>query len=156
MTNRTSELFQPIQTAIGILDGRDAIFLDRVHYDIYPLKLTLIGSLNGTLSSAGQSGIFYDYCLTFFDIQALQTVELDLALPPEGHSSFDQVLNSRWLSRLQLADERNVVPQTIVARCNHYRLWTYDYVFDVICSRYELTVQADHPGTPQADGAGVH
>src|SRR5262245_35500722 len=116
MTTSNAEVFQPIQTAIGIVGGRDAIFLDKVQYEIHPLTLTLTGSLNGTLSSVGQSGAVYGYCLTFFHIQAWQTLELDLALPHEGQSSFDQVLNSHWLARLQVADEQNGVPQTGVAR----------------------------------------
>jgi len=38
-------------TAVGIVGGRDAIFLDDVQCGVNPLKLTLTGSFNGLLGS---------------------------------------------------------------------------------------------------------
>ena len=43
--------FQPVETSIGILYGRDAIFLDRLDVDINQDTLTLQGDFNGRLAS---------------------------------------------------------------------------------------------------------
>jgi hypothetical protein len=141
-----TEVFEPVQTPLGILSGRDAIYLDHVQCSVNPLKLVLIGSFNGMLASELPQRGFYDYSLTFVNVQAFQTIELDL-MEYDSQSSFDQVLHSQWLSRLQQRDAAHSVPQTIIATCKHYRLWTYDYVFNVICSEYELAVQLDNPHT---------
>lgn len=142
-----TEVFEPIETPLGILSGRDAIFLDETQCDMP--SLILRGAFSGSLSSKGRKHLYYDYSLTFFQVQALRVLELDWAEAiytyknqNKGQSSFDEVLHSSWLASLQ-ADA--TYPLQVIDKCKHYRIWTYDHMFDVICSHYELTIQLDNP-----------
>ena len=64
------QLFQPVNTPIGILKGRDAIFLDKLDIDIQQGTLTLEGGFNGRLASEPISEEV-GYSLTFYDVLAL-------------------------------------------------------------------------------------
>ena len=76
-----------------------------------------------------QSGRLTD-CV-FCDVLALQMTELDTweALQ-DGHwteTSSDEVVNSTWLARIK-----------VTATLRHLVFQTYDHVFEVLCTRYEL------------------
>ncbi len=46
-----SEYFEPIETEVGIIFGRDAIYLDDIKFNLFPHKATFFGELNGHLCS---------------------------------------------------------------------------------------------------------
>jgi hypothetical protein len=92
--------FQPIETELGNIYGRDAIYLDSLDtVSLYPFNLKLVGSINGALCSKSSIEGFFPYELRFNRILALKIVELD-SWDHSSSSSFDEVVNSKWLQSL--------------------------------------------------------
>ena len=132
------EIYTPIETMVGLIKCRDAIFLDDLKFDYAKNSITLLGQLNGNLCSKNETGQQYiDYSLTFTGLLGLQMIELDFSLYA-GQSSFDMVENSKWLAHMHENDSASKV----TAQHQHYLLMTYDDVFDVICASYDLKVIA--------------
>ncbi len=124
------EICQPIETVIGIIKGRDAIFLDTFNYDGNTLFLR--GTINGNLASnTSEQDVFYS--ITFRGVLALQVIELDswfnMAWSDNRDSSFDEVINSRWQADLG----GKVNPEH-----KHYSFVTYDDVIDVVCDSFKI------------------
>jgi len=122
---------QPIKTEIGFLKGRDAIYLDKFDVAIQPATLELEGSFNGKLASK-PTNEWIDYSIIFSGVLAFKVIELDL-WDFSSASSFDEVINSEWRSKLN----GKVSPEN-----KHYLIQTYDYVVEVICERFLLTIKA--------------
>ncbi len=121
-----SSIHTPIETPIGILTGRDAIYLDKFEFDSF--NLTLTGSFNGHLAS-NTTERWIEYELTFFGVLALKLIELD-SWDFKCASSFDEVLNSEWQAKLG---------GKVSQRHKHYFFQAYDEVIEVICNSYALT-----------------
>jgi hypothetical protein len=128
------QLFQPIKTPIGILKGRDAIFLDRLNIDIQQGILTLEGGFNGELASEPISEEV-GYSLVFYGVLALKVIELD-SWDYKCASSFDEVVNSEWCAKLGGKVDESF---------KHYMVQTYDDVIDVVCRKFTLTIKASEP-----------
>ncbi len=142
-----SEQFIPIETELGYLMGRDCIYFDTVIQDGWD-NLIFKGSLNGGLVSKrrhlNQKKIkWFHYKLTFKRVLTCFSCELDtyenitrLAHTDyfEG-SSFDLVEKSTWLKSLPVRDDfdRKIY--------KHYRIKTYDVVYDIICVSYEMKIK---------------
>ena len=121
---------EPILTALGKLDGRNAIYLDDVRQSFSLNKLTFIGELNGKLCSNNVSGYrWYSYELTFDLIQAYDCRELELC-KWNTDSSFDEIIDSELIAELKLGEKGY----------RHYILSTYDYVYRIICKGFELKI----------------
>ena len=130
-----SEQYVPCETVVGIIAGRDAIYLDDVQYTPSALCLTLRGDLNGSLCSQNKGGAeWITYELTFLGVFAFRMIEIDLS-GWRGQSSFDKVRNSTWLSELLAHDKT----QSLSSRHNHFYVMTYDHVFDIIAKSYSLS-----------------
>jgi hypothetical protein len=68
-----SEHYVPCETVVGITAGRDAIYLDGVHYTPSELRLTLQGDLTGSLCSQNEDGAAWiAYKLTFLGVLAFR------------------------------------------------------------------------------------
>ncbi len=117
-----------IVTELGILKGRDCIYLDRVSFENGTSTLVMEGKVNGNLCSERQIGRVFAYVLKFNGLLALKMIELD-SWDFTGESSFDEILDSDWIRTLG----GKVTPSR-----RHFRIQTYDDVFDVVCSGYEL------------------
>ena len=131
MTSGPEQRYVPIETPLGELRGRDAIYLDEV--SIGEGVLTLRGELNGRLLSQPRES-YVGYALTFNGLIAFSMTTLE-ASAEFGASSFDEVLHSGWLRNIR----NNVEPD--VLSCDglrHFFIRTYDDVFSVICREYEL------------------
>lgn len=134
------ERFRAIDTQIGALVGRDAIHLNSVFYD--GGNLIIEGSFNGRLASIPTNEDVF-YRLTFSGVLALKMIELDSSdhfdlmgeTAREG-SSFDEILNSRWVAELGGKVTRDH---------KHYSFGTYDDIFDVVCDGYELQAWISKP-----------
>lgn len=136
----------PIETALGRLDGRDCIYLDRFAFEDGTGTLVLDGAINGTLCTIPQPGRFVPFTLRFLGVLAVKMVELD-SCDWDFESSFDEVRDSEWISSLG---------GKVTAAHRHFFVQTYDYVFDVVvCEGYEFDVQmiaAEPPAAPDRDG----
>lgn len=124
------ELFNPIETAVGHLKGRDAIYLERFEYDPHGF-LRLTGEINGALASKPVNG-FVRYSLTFSKVLAFKVVDLDSA-PVKGSSSFNEVVNSEWGKTLG---------GKITPAHKHYWIQTYDDVIEVMATKFNLSLDA--------------
>ncbi len=126
-----------IETEIGVLWGRDCVYLDHTSK---PNAGTLL--LRGTINSrivrnylpppGWEQAKHLPYELLFHNVLGFQMLELDAwgtqneDLSALSESCFEEVENSMWLRRLN--DKRE--------RLRHLRLATYDDVFDVLCETY--------------------
>jgi hypothetical protein len=129
LTQQTKQEYQPIQTPIGTLFGRDAIFLDTCALNCDYMSLTLHGTINARLASRPVDREIA-YTLTFVGILALKMVELD-SWSHFGASSFDEVIHSNWIRELN---------GKVTQEEKHFQLVTYDHVFEVVCSHFRMTL----------------
>jgi len=132
--------FKAIETQIGVLVGRNAIYLNSVFYD--GGNLIIEGSFNGRLASIPTNEDVF-YRLIFSGVLALKMTELDsfyyfdpMSKTAGEGSSFDEILNSRWVAELGGKVTRNH---------KHYSFGTYDDIFDVVCDGYELQTWISKP-----------
>lgn len=136
--------FQPIETQIGVLVGRNAIYLNSTFYDGY--NLILEGSFNGHLASKPtDEDVFYR--LTFSGVLSLRMIEIDSLYHSnpmkdiEGDGScFDKIVNSSWIAG---------VGGKVTPNHKHYHFGTYDDTFEIACENYELKTWITTPFVTQ-------
>lgn len=123
---------------LGILNGRDCIYIDKVTFDSWD-SLTFKGQINGSLASEIRKELWIPYKLTFKRVLAYYACELDTFLNSEygGYMTFDYgdftvVENSEKLKNLPIREDfdRSIY--------KHYRVFTYDTVFDIIAVDFEF------------------
>ncbi len=123
------EHYEPITTPVGIINGRDAIYLDEIHLDLVKTSsLILQGELSPFAASERESDEWIAYKLVFFGIRGLKVTELD-SWDFKCASSFDEVRESDFLKTFKASADHK-----------HYKVQTYDYVFDVVARRFELSL----------------
>jgi len=124
----------PIKDALlGTLLGRDCIYLDAFSQDEFA-NLTFKGEINSSLSENPQEGKWVPYTLKFSGAAAYYVCDIDTYYNMERcaeENSFSIVEKSKWLSRLTLQDCDK-------ANYRHYRLFTYDFVYNIIAKDYEM------------------
>lgn len=126
-----------IETEIGVLWGRDCVYLDHTS-KANAGTLLLRGTINcrivrNYLPPPGwEQAEDLPFELLFHNVLGFQMLELDAwgtqneDLSALSESCFEEVENSMWLKRLHDKLER----------LRHLRLATYDDVFDVLCETY--------------------
>jgi hypothetical protein len=126
---------EPIVTEIGVISGRDAIFLDLAEHK--DSALTFYGEINADLLNTKYigNGDFIKYTLGFYDVIFYQCHELDLYNFNLLKSSFDHVKNSELIEELNSRNSEKMTKDH-----KHYRLATYDYIYDIISSKYILKI----------------
>jgi hypothetical protein len=132
---------RPIETPVGFVVGRDALFLNGAQSDFTQRLLSLELNINGHLASHSPSPTRdYLFFVEFFGVLAYRVIELDSTYDLENQSldedksegsSFDEIVNSHWI--LELGGK-------ITKENKHYQVSTYDDVFDVICESFEMRV----------------
>jgi hypothetical protein len=127
----TKRAYRPIETEIGILNGRDAIYLDSFEYELHGL-LRLSGEFNGRLASKPVDK-FVKYVLTFNNVLAFKVIELD-SWDYESASSFDEIVDSEWCRTLG---------GKITPHHKHYLFQTYDDVIEVVADKFTLIVNLE-------------
>jgi len=136
---------EPIKTSIGLLVGRDAIYLDGIEHNYGDRTVVFSGEINATLAS-DYHGIakWLGYRIAFAGVDALRMTELD-CYDNEVHlaSSFDRVPVPTMGSRIE--------------SCQQYVLATYDHVFELMAIGHEFIItgerQAEQDGADQPAAA---
>ena len=129
-----------VNTCLGVLMGRDCIYLDQVKQDALN-NLTFTGDIDGHLISQHRDEKdWFPYTLTFRRVRAYFACELDTYenLAGMGHldgSSFDLIEDSTWLKSLPVREDFD---KDIY---RHYRLFTYDDVYNIIAVSYEFAAE---------------
>ena len=128
-----NKTIKPIETSLGILKGRDCIYLDKVYKKdrLYLFE----GEINGRLLNNGKDG-FIKYKLEFKNVVSMFTCELNSydAINTNGVYSFEIIENSKYLKTIAANDELDI------KLLKHYRLKTYDDVFDIIAKDYVFEI----------------
>jgi len=120
----------PIVTTLGVINGRNAIYLDDIKQSFSPNQLLFIGEINGKLCSNNTSGHrWYSYEVCFNLIQAYDCRELEIC-KLNTESSFDEIMHSELIAELKLAGKGY----------KHYILSTYDYVYSIVSKGFELKI----------------
>ena len=122
----------PVQTELGILSGRDCIYLDSAKFSDSQSNFILKGDINGDLCSKEILGEEIPYKVIFEGVLALKMVELD-SWDFNSESSFDEILNSSWIKSLGGKVNKSH---------HHYLFQTYDEVFEVVCLQVNLTIDS--------------
>ena len=121
--------YRPVETSLGVISGRDAIYLDEITLVIAERKLVLRGEFNGHLCSKRTHG-FIPYELIFHRVSDHKLTDLNQFGFERGVSSFDEIVGTG-------------APKEFLVR-------TYDDVLEVVCDGYQLVVLSDDP--PRAQG----
>ena len=121
---------------LGILNGRDCIYIDTVTQDEMN-NLIIKGSINGNLARKINEDKWIPYKLIFHRVIAYFSCEIDTYenIDTYGHldcSDFNWVKNSQWLATFPI---RKDFEKSIY---KHYQVFTYDYVFNIVAVSYEL------------------
>ena len=129
-----------VHTCLGVLNGRDCIYLDQMKRDDRD-NLIFTGDINGHLVSQHRDEKrWFPYTLTFQRVLAYFACELDTYenLAGTGHldgSSFDLIEDSSWLKSLPVREDFDK------GIYRHYRLLTYDDVYNIIAVSYEFAAE---------------
>ena len=129
-----------VNTCLGVLKGRDCIYLDQVKQDGLN-NLTFTGDINGHLISQHRDEKdWFPYTLTFRRVLTYFACELDTYENLAGTeyldgSSFDLIEDSTWLKSLPVREDFDK------GIYRHYRLFTYDDVYNIIAVSYEFVAE---------------
>lgn len=129
-----------VHTCLGVLNGRDCIYLDQMKRDDRD-NLIFTGDINGHLVSQHRDEKrWFPYTLTFQRVLAYFACELDTYenLTGTGHldgSSFDLIEDSSWLKSLPVREDFDK------GIYRHYRLFTYDDVYNIIAASYSFEAE---------------
>ena len=148
----------PIETELGTIVGRDAIYLKEVvfiHDGEYCIKATVLG-FNCTKIA---EDVDFAISLTFKGVFVWRAVELDVAehvTNIETDSSFDLVEHSELLANLRKWDQASKTGKidrgydangkySDQVWHQHFVLSTYDTVFEIIAQSYDLVIEEPEP-----------
>lgn len=121
---------------LGILNGRDCIYIDTVKQDNYD-NLVFEGEINGNLASKIRDSKWIPYTLSFHRVIAYFSCELDSYenMDPYGHldyTDFNVVENSKWLADFPMREDFEK------SDYKHYQLFTYDFVYNIIAVSFDI------------------
>lgn len=120
---------KPIETKLGIISGRDAIYLDEQKMIEEPYGMIFTGEINGNLCSNNTSNMeWLSYRLSFDCPIYFSCHELDLYDESALNSSFDILVKSDLLASIINKDHRGKFKDDF----KHFVLATYDYVYEII------------------------
>ncbi len=140
----TTQFAEPIEIEnIGIVQGRDAIYIDGYHFsgrnDFF-----IEGAFNSQLCSVKQDIDFVPFKISFRGIIHLKFYELDLYYPKnmwERKASFEMIQDSDLIKEFMILNDSQ---GKINENHKHYILWTYDDVFEVVADGYDITIHMDN------------
>ena len=123
----------PIETSLGILKGRDCIYLDKVYKK--DRSYLFEGEINGRLLNNSVDR-YIKYKLEFKNVISMFACELDSydAINTNSVYSFEIIENSKYLKTIAANDELDI------KSLKHYRLKTYDEVFEIIAEDYVFEI----------------
>ena len=119
---------------LGLIYGRDAIFLDTVL--MHDNQVTLKGELTGSLCQNIQADIDIPYQIVFDHVLHFQATELDFYPHlAEYTASFEEMTYSKLMDNYRQIDNNK-----FTSSHKHYVFYTYDHIFEVIASGFVLTL----------------
>ena len=115
-------------------ENNTCIYLDKVYKK--DRSYLFEGEINGRLLNNGKDG-FIKYKLEFKNVISMFTCELDSydAINTNSVYSFEIVEDSKYLKIIAANDELDI------KSLKHYRLKTYDEVFEIITEDYSLEIK---------------
>lgn len=127
---------------LGLLNGRDCIYIDKVTFTDGS-ALEFEGELNGCLCSEVREEKWIPYKLTFKSVISHFVCELDTYegfgnTECYGHSDFTEIENSDMLEKIPIRSDYSKFEY------KHFRVFTYDYVFDIIAQDFELLADLEN------------
>ena len=124
----------PIETSLGILKGRDCIYLDKVYKK--DRSYLFEGEINGRLLNNSVDR-YIKYKLEFKNVISMFSCELDSydAINTNSVYSFEIIEDSKYLKKLS-ADKKFVSKAF-----KRFRFKTYDDIFDIIAKDYALEIK---------------
>ncbi|MCT4594985.1 MAG: hypothetical protein N4A57_12050 [Anaeromicrobium sp.] len=125
-----------IETQVGNLQGRDAIYLDSVDYQPVDKVLKLIGEINLNLSSEGNSDDFAPYVLEFRGIHSYSQVHLDVWI----RNNEDCFMGSSFY---EVLDDEEAAKASIIKGepFKKFIVQTYDHVFEIISINFQMSME---------------
>ena len=131
-----------IETEVGIISGRDAVFLDKVEILSDKYGMIFTGELNGVLCSGNETGDRYiPYKISFDDCVYHSCHELDLYSGERDLiSSFDLVIKSDLLNGIFDKQGIGKFSNDSKEKYNHYVLATYDFVYEVVARDFKIEI----------------
>lgn len=132
---------EPIITEeLGLIYGRDAIFLDKIEFD-ETHSVKLIGEFNSSLCKNvnGKNDKYIPYEINFKGILEFKIVELDFYNNKNYASSFEKIIDSKRISEFKNAYDGDI---KIKDTHEHYIFHTYDNVIELIASEFKLKLKS--------------
>jgi hypothetical protein len=118
-----------LNTELGTLKGRDAIFLEKILFN-NEREVTLIGEFNSQIGDR-------NFEMTFKGIVYFSAIELDFDKRGQVES-LGTIENSERLKVFRSMDHSRKTHD----EHRHYYVRTYDTVFEIISAKFELTIKA--------------
>jgi hypothetical protein len=150
-----AEKITPIETEVGFITGRDAIYLKDIIF-IHDGEYCIKGMLNGYNCTLTDEDVDLPFSLTFKGVLLWRAVELDFAereLNIETDSCFDFIENSEKLTNIRAYNKGKIDrgydkngKYSDEVWHQHFILSTYDTVFEIIAQSYDLVI--GKPETP--------
>ncbi len=133
-----------VRTPLGYMYGRDAIYVDKLDYELERRTVTLTGEFNGALGSDAKSDDFIMYTLRLEGVYYFNVVELDLYGDDVQSVQSQSAYPSNWLEyrHSTLLDNARQQGKAELQRLRHFILFTYDDVFEIVCRMYTLELHA--------------
>jgi len=129
----------PIDIGLGVINGRDSIYLNTIEFSNRTNHLHISGEINGDLCSKPSAEKWIPYEIKFEWIIANKITELDTWESQQNWyntSSFDLIENSEWLEKLG--------GQKLHNDHKHIIILTYDDVIELVCKSYQVNLGKPH------------
>jgi hypothetical protein len=129
---------------LGILNGRDCIYIDNVIQDNYD-NLEFKGEINGYLADKIKEKKWIPYSLVFHKVIAYFSCELDTyenidAYGYLDYTDFNVVENSQWLTNFPIRKDFDK------SLYKHYQLFTYNIVYNIIAVSFDFDIDVNFHG----------
>jgi len=122
---------KPVNTALGELNGRDAIYLDQLTQT--GQKVELIGEINGRLCEPKhRRSAWIRFRLTFMGVDSYESQNVDLCDWP-SQSSFDEL------------EPVGPIAESGTSSQKEYVVFTYDWAYRFVAERFEMEVLGERP-----------
>ncbi|TDQ27830.1 hypothetical protein [Tenacibaculum caenipelagi] len=127
---------------LGLIYGRDAIFLDKIEFD-ETHSVKLIGEFNGSLCENvnNEKDKYIPYEISFKGILEFKMTEVDFYNDKNYISSFEKVIDSERISEFKNLYDGDI---KVKDSHEHFIFHTYDDVIEIIACEFKLTLKTLH------------
>ncbi|MBX2808953.1 MAG: hypothetical protein KTR20_10020 [Cellvibrionaceae bacterium] len=124
-----------IETPVGVLMGRDAIFFDKLLQHYSPSAVTFLGDFNGSLCSQNDRQLDWIPCkVSFIHVIAYECQSIDsCSWEKLTQSSFDEAPENFFVNGATYGDDYR-----------YFYFSTYDYVFKIVAKQYKVEILEKH------------